>query len=83
MRVLFTERAKKEWQSFEKQIQNQLSKKLAFYLSQKNPLNYAEKLRESKYGEYRFRIGEYRIIFDIKDNDLIILKIGNRKDIYK
>ncbi len=33
---------------------------------------------------YRLRVGDYRVIFTIKDNDLIvILTIGNRGDIYK
>lgn len=34
---------------------------------------------------YRLRVGDYRVIFTIKDNELIIivLTIGNRGDIYK
>ncbi|MBI4147391.1 type II toxin-antitoxin system RelE/ParE family toxin [Candidatus Woesearchaeota archaeon] len=33
---------------------------------------------------YRFRVGDYRIIFDMENNQLIILvlKIGHRKNIY-
>jgi len=33
--------------------------------------------------EYRFRVGDYRIIFEIKDNLIRVLKIGHRKNIYK
>jgi mRNA interferase RelE/StbE len=34
---------------------------------------------------YRIRIGDYRIIYEIKDDILIVvvLKIGHRKDIYR
>ncbi|MBT4879846.1 MAG: type II toxin-antitoxin system RelE/ParE family toxin [Alphaproteobacteria bacterium] len=34
---------------------------------------------------YRIRIGEYRVIYEIKDSKLIVIivKIGNRKNIYK
>ena len=34
---------------------------------------------------YRLRIGDYRVIFDIKDQELVvlILEVGHRKDIYK
>ncbi len=34
-------------------------------------------------GLRKFRIGDYRIIFTIEGNDVIILKIGHRKDAYK
>ncbi|WP_456486560.1 type II toxin-antitoxin system RelE family toxin [Candidatus Alkanophaga liquidiphilum] len=36
-----------------------------------------------KIGTYRFRIGDYRIIFDIDDDNMVILRIGHRKSIYK
>ena len=52
-------------------------------MSSKNPINFAEHLNDFKFGEYRFRIGDYRIIFDVKDNVAMILKVGHRKDIYK
>lgn len=34
---------------------------------------------------YRFRVGDYRVIFDIDKNELkiLVLKIGHRKNIYK
>ena len=33
---------------------------------------------------YRFRVGDYRVIFDIEQEELriLILKIGHRKNIY-
>lgn len=31
---------------------------------------------------YRFRIGDYRVVFDVKGDTLIILTLGNRRDIY-
>ena len=36
-------------------------------------------------GLWRYRVGDYRIICQIKDNELIILvvELGHRKDIYK
>ncbi|MFX0098978.1 MAG: type II toxin-antitoxin system RelE/ParE family toxin [Candidatus Hodarchaeota archaeon] len=34
---------------------------------------------------YRIRVGDYRVIFDVQDDKLIvlILEVGNRKKIYK
>jgi len=34
-------------------------------------------------GSYRLRIGDYRVIFDIIGNDIVVLRIGHRKEIYK
>jgi mRNA interferase RelE/StbE len=48
-----------------------------------NPLQYAEHLTDPELGGYRFRIGDYRIIFDIEGNDIIVLRAGHRKEIYK
>jgi mRNA interferase RelE/StbE len=43
-----------------------------------------EKLKGSE-DQYRLRVGDYRIIYQIQDQALIILvvKIGHRKDIYR
>ncbi|MDF5820710.1 type II toxin-antitoxin system RelE/ParE family toxin [Corynebacterium felinum] len=36
-------------------------------------------------GEYRIRVGSYRIIYDIHDQELIILvlRVGHRREIYR
>ncbi|MEA3506785.1 MAG: type II toxin-antitoxin system RelE/ParE family toxin [Elusimicrobiota bacterium] len=34
-------------------------------------------------GTYRYRIGDYRIIFDIEDKKAVVLRIMYRKDVYK
>lgn len=36
-------------------------------------------------GEYRIRVGNYRIIYDIQDQELIILvlRVGHRREIYR
>ncbi|HJH28326.1 MAG TPA: hypothetical protein C5S51_01315 [Methanosarcinaceae archaeon] len=34
-------------------------------------------------GTYIFRIGEYRAIFDIDGGNIVILRLGHRKNIYK
>ncbi len=34
-------------------------------------------------GLRKYRIGDYRVIFFIRDEEVIILRIGHRKDVYK
>jgi mRNA interferase RelE/StbE len=34
-------------------------------------------------GCYRYRFGDYRVIYTISKNEILILRIGNRKEIYE
>lgn len=34
-------------------------------------------------GLRKFRVGEYRVIYVILERDVVILRIGHRKDVYK
>ena len=34
-------------------------------------------------GLYRYRIGDYRIIYSIFKDSILILRVGHRKDVYK
>lgn len=83
MRIIFTERAKKDWQNLSREIQNQIRKKLSFHIQSGNIFHFAEKLKNRSSGEYRFRIGDYRLIFDFKNDIILVLKVGHRKDIYR
>lgn len=63
----FKEKAAKEIDKLPSLIRKRILEKLKFYSSQENPFRFANKLKDYKFGEYRFRIGDYRIIFDVKD----------------
>lgn len=65
-------------------IQRRIFNKLDFYIKQSsNPLKFASALKDKTIGSFRFRVGDYRVLFDIKSDKIIILKIGYRKEIYK
>jgi mRNA interferase RelE/StbE len=34
-------------------------------------------------GLRRFRIGDYRVVYVIMEEEVVVLRIGNRKDIYR
>ena len=40
-----------------------------------------KRLREAE-ATYRLRMGDYRVLFDVDDNVIIIRRIGNLKDVY-
>ncbi len=75
--------ALKDLRSLTREIQKRILQKLDFYTHTDNPLKFAERLRYPELGEFKFRMGDYRIIFDVENGKIIILKIGHRRDIYK
>ncbi len=83
MKIIFASSALRDFKKLERQVQIRIDEKIKFYSLQENPLKFAEKLKDAKLGEYRFRIGDYRVIFDVENKKIIILKVGHRKDIYK
>ncbi len=80
-RVVLTQRALRDLKNIDKDNQERIATRLKEYSNE--PLKYARKLANPKIGTYRFRIGDYRVIFDIDNNTIVILRIGHRKDIYK
>ena len=50
-----------------------------------NPRIHGKGLVENKSGQWRYRIGDYRVICEIKDKEVIVLvlEIGHRKEIYE
>ncbi len=80
-RLVYTQRATKDIQGLDPDIRKRIGKTLKRY--EENPLNFAEKLTDPRLGTYRFRIGDYRVIFDIEGDEIVILRIGHRRDIYR
>ena len=81
MEIAFTPAAWRDWQKLPKNTQNRLRTKLLFYAH--DPLHYAAKLTHSRIGQYRFRVGDYRIVFDLTESTIVVLAVGHRKDVYK
>ncbi|MCX5919219.1 MAG: type II toxin-antitoxin system RelE/ParE family toxin [Deltaproteobacteria bacterium] len=79
--LVYTQRSIRDIEKLDPKIKKRLGKVLLRY--KEEPLRFAEKLSDSKLGTYRFRIGDYRIIFDIEDNEIVVLRVGHRKEIYK
>ena len=57
--------------------------KIDFYFAKDNLFVFAQKIKDKSLGGYRFRIGDFRVIFDIERDRAIILLIDNRKDVYR
>lgn len=80
-RLVYTKRAVRDIDGLDSQTRERIKETLERY--SESPTNYAKKMADPALGTYRFRIGEYRVIFDIEGNDIVILRAGHRKDIYR
>ena len=63
--------------NIQKTIRRAIEERLLF-----DPYIIGEPLRQSLKGHRKLRVGDYRIIYRIEANDIIILKIGHRKEVY-
>jgi len=79
--VQITKRALKDLQKLPEDIKKRIIEKLKTYSV--SPFDYATKLKSSEIGSYRFHIGDYRVIFDVDGINLVVLRVGHRKEIYR
>jgi mRNA interferase RelE/StbE len=79
--LVYTRRAEKDINKLHPSLKQRIGKTLLKL--QVNPIGHSEKLTDPKIGTYRFRIGDYRVIFDIEGSDVVILRVGHRKEIYR
>jgi mRNA interferase RelE/StbE len=66
----------------QKAIQRFLRERLA---SCDDPRKWGKALHGGKHGLWRYRVGDYRLICDIRDHviSVVVLEIGHRKDVYR
>lgn len=84
--VKFSQTAIKQLKKIDKKLQSKILDFLEDEVAKSaNPKIKGKILTGDKKGFWRYRIGDYRIICDIRNNELVILvlTIGHRKDVYK
>ncbi len=76
-------KAAKNLKKLPKDVKLRIINKLDFWVSSGKPLEFAENLHDFELGSYRFRIGDYRVAFDVEEETIVVLAVGHRRDIYK
>jgi len=79
--IIYTKRAVEDLSKLDSPVKERVAETLKRYAGA--PLNYAKKMVDPALGTYRFRIGDYRVIFDIEGNELVVLRVGHRREIYR
>ena len=80
-KLVYTKTSAQDIQRLDTVVRKKIKKKIEVYC--KNPLFFSKKLVSKEIGSYRWRIGDYRVVFDIDDKNIAILRIGRRREIYR
>lgn len=79
--LVYTQKAAKDIRKLEEKTKRRIGKALLQYTT--DPFKHSEKLSDSRIGSYRFRIGDYRVIFDFEGTEIVVLRVGHRRKIYR
>lgn len=85
-KIEFSDEAFKEFGKLDKYTQKLIDAWIRKHLeTNENPISIGKPLVGSKSGQWRYRVGDFRLLCLIQDDRLIILviKIGHRRDVYK
>ena len=85
-KVVFTDRAIKQLKKLDKHISSLIIGWIEKNIEGcENPRQHGKSLTGDKIGQWRYRIGDYRLICDIQDEEIIILvlEVGHRKAVYE
>lgn len=82
-RYEFTPEARRQLKKLDSSTQQTIIRKLEYFISTDQPLSLAGHLVNNDLGQYRFRIGDYRVIFDLEEDVIAIHNLGRRREIYK
>ena len=80
-RLIYTRRALRDIDGLDDLTKKRIARTLARY--EGDPFKHAESMTDSRLGSYRFRIGDYRVIFDVEGKDIVVLRVGHRRELYK
>ena len=80
-RLVFTDRARKDVADLDTLAKKRIGRKILDLES--DPIRKSTRLVNPKLGTWRYRIGDFRVVFDVHGRDVVILRIGHRREIHR
>lgn len=80
-KLVYTRTAFNDIKKLDSVVKKRIKKRIEEFL--KDPIRSAKRLTSSSIGDYRWRVGNYRVVFDIDKNNIVILRVGHRREIYR
>ena len=65
-------------ETLKKRIKKAIEERLSI-----SPHQYGEPLRKTLKGYWKLRVGDYRVVYKVERNEILIFAIINRKDVYR
>ncbi len=84
-RIEITDTAKKQLSKLDRQVQLEIVRYLRERIgTDEDPRRYGAPLRKELAGRWKYRVGAYRLICEIKDEKILVLvlMVGHRSKIY-
>ena len=84
-KILFSDKALKQLKKLDKHISTLIVGWLEKNIeNSENPRKHGKGFIANKSGQWRYRIGDYRVICEIKENEVVVLvlEVGHRREIY-
>ena len=84
-RVELTKKARKQMRKLDRQVALFLTRWMKENLEGcDNPRRYGDSLTGNHHGQWRYRVGDYRIIAEIQDDKVLIMvvTVGHRREVY-
>ena len=79
--LIYTKTSVRDIRKLDKVVNKKIKGNIEIY--SKSPQKYDRRLIDARIGDYRWRVGNYRIVFDIKGKDIVILRVRHRREVYK
>lgn len=78
--LVYTRRAVRDIEALDTMAKERLKQALERFI--RDPFAHALRLPPPNIGQYRFRVGDYRVVFDRVGHEIGILRVGHRSEIY-
>ncbi len=83
----YSQSAKTDLLTIDRKMAQLIVKKIRYFCESGQPLKFASRLQGELSDIFRFRIGDYRVLFKHQPNGkvqiLLIIRIGHRREIYQ
>ncbi|OGG02076.1 hypothetical protein A2W14_04115 [Candidatus Gottesmanbacteria bacterium RBG_16_37_8] len=83
-RIVISSKAQKDYRHLDPPIQNRITSAILKLSNTRYPQQF-KSLIGKDIASFRLRVGDYRILYDVyeRDETVLILRIGHRRDIYR